>query len=217
MGIDPGQKGAFSLIDSGSNEIKFKEMPLKNENVDFEAVRKILIAWNPDIVFLERAMPMAMGAKHAFNYGRGFAALELAIQIEGFPVVYVEPAKWPKQVLDGIDSRLKPKARSLIAFERLYPDVDIVRNKKGAPHDGMVDALLIAHYGLSHPSATARERGRPIDGLEKKKTYCVAAEPWAVEFLKDRFGSFQKFLNQCIIDEVGHNAQLGEAISEDDF
>lgn len=148
MGVDPGIEGAFAIL---GPSIEFFKMPLMGKNeMDYQAIVRLLAGIRPDHVYLERAMPMAMGAKHAFNYGRGFAALEIAILTTGLPVTYVEPSKWPKTICEGIDSRLKPKERSLIAIQRLFPrevDSGITKNRNGKLHTGMIDALLIAEWG----------------------------------------------------------------------
>lgn len=149
LGIDPGQKGAFCWLEEVHCG-RFDKMPLKEDKeIDFSAVYSMILKEKPTHIFLERAMPMAMGSKHAFNYGRGFAAIEIAIQMSCIPCTYVEPTKWMKLMLDGVDSRLKPKERSIIAAKRLLPNSlnNITQNKNNKFHDGMVDALLIAAYG----------------------------------------------------------------------
>jgi len=148
--IDPGKTGAMVLM-KDHELLRFEVMPLNSSSEPcFNRVRTILKEWMPDHIFLERAIPMAMGSKHAFVYGRGFAALEIAIQIEGFPVTYVEPSKWTKEIHEGISADLKAKAKSVIAFERLFPHLgDVVpKNTKGRFHEGVLDAILIAAYGI---------------------------------------------------------------------
>lgn len=155
-GIDPGKKGAIILME-GQALLRFEPMPINALSEPcFHKVRTILNEWLPDHIFLERAVPMAMGSKHAFNYGRGFAALEIAIQLEGFPVTYVEPAKWTKEIHEGISSDLKAKAKSVIAFERLFPHLkdQISKSKTGKYHEGILDALLIAAYGIRKLSSS---------------------------------------------------------------
>lgn len=151
LAIDPGQNGAFVLFDG--EKFDFRLMPiLVNKDIDFEGVQKILMSPGVDKahVFLERAMPMAQGARHAFNYGRGFAALEIAIKLANLPVTYVEPAKWSKIMHEGISADLKPKAKSIIAVQRLFPQFieKIPKTKTLKYHEGVIDALLIAGYGL---------------------------------------------------------------------
>lgn len=147
-GIDPGKKGA--IVFSYGDSLDSFPIPLTAaDDVDFRAVEELLRQRNPQHVILERAMPIAMGSKHAFNYGRHFAALEIAIHLSGVSVTYVEPTKWTKLMLDGVDARLKPKERSIVGAERLFPLLFplLPRGKDGRPKDGPLEALLLAEYG----------------------------------------------------------------------
>jgi|KBSSwiStaDraftv2_1062776.scaffolds.fasta_scaffold274839_3 hypothetical protein len=153
IGIDPGKEGAFVLL--SDKKFESKVMPLKTDGgVDFEAVRDIIEMWqfDADHIFLERAVAFRMGCTSAFNYGRGFAALEIACMLSGLPVTYVEPAKWTRVIHAGIKKDLKPKQKSLIALERLHKPIKklVLTSRNGKLHEGIVDALLIASFGLRH-------------------------------------------------------------------
>jgi hypothetical protein len=147
IGVDPGKSGAFVLWDG--QDLNHFPMPLKEKEIDFQGVVELVGKLKECHFFLERAYPGGMGVTAAFNYGRGFAAIEHAIQIHKIPVTYVEPSKWAKIMHEGIDAELKPKAKSRIAVERLFPVQvnNIPRTKTGKFHEGVVDALLIAEYG----------------------------------------------------------------------
>lgn len=156
LGIDPGISGAFVL--TNGRKLIWWKMPVqklgKNYEVHFEGIHELL--WNIQLehgmvdTFLERAVPFAMGSKSAFNYGRGFAAVEISIELMKLPVTYVEPQKWTKEMHQGISNDMKPKAKSLVAVHRLYPTLikQLPINTKGALLEGPMDALLIAGYGL---------------------------------------------------------------------
>lgn len=155
IGIDPGISGAFCFRSDGN--VSFEKMPIldfgKRKDIDFNGVASILSAFDRKSkthIFLERAKPLAMGSTHAFNYGRGFAAIEIAVQLAGIPVFYVEPHVWTKTMLEGISKDLRPKMAAWLAAKRLCPKFckEIPTNRNGKPHDGMVDALLIAEYGM---------------------------------------------------------------------
>jgi hypothetical protein len=156
IGIDPGQTGYICFYKIEGVEVLFAPMPLKNDGtkeINFDVFMELLTPYRSRRachVYLERAMPLAMGAKHAFNYGRGFAALELALHISGLPTTYVEPQKWSKVMHEGISKDLKPKAKSQIAVERLFPHLlgAMPKSAKGNYLDGAIDALLIAGWGL---------------------------------------------------------------------
>lgn len=156
LGIDPGLTGAFLVFD-GKNFASYA-MPVKtiekNKMVDFDAVHELLDSiqtkYGQVHVYLEKAVPMAMGAKSAFQYGKGVAAIEIALELIGFPLTMVEPQKWAKEMHEGISTDLRPKAKSLIAVQRLYPKLiaQLPKNTKGKLLEGPMDALLIAAYGL---------------------------------------------------------------------
>lgn len=149
IAIDPGQAGAIVLING--DRLRVDLLPYENKSVNFEELIRLLLSYPKKVpVFLERAMPMAMGAKHAFNYGADFRSLEIALKILNFSVTHVEPSKWTKEMHQGINADLKPKAKSKLAVERLYPKLIPMipvspRAKK--LHDGVIDAILIAGYG----------------------------------------------------------------------
>jgi hypothetical protein len=152
LAIDPGVAGAIVLTDC-KTEFVFHEMPIvlngKEKEIDFDKLRTIIQILGGSHVFLERSVSFGMGTKGAFNYGRGFAAVEIAIKLCGKPVTYVESFKWTKVMHEGISNDLKPKVKSDIAIKRLFPQFIplIPCGKKGKLHEGVVDALLIAGYG----------------------------------------------------------------------
>lgn len=159
VGIDVGIDGAFCVTDGKFAE--FYNMPLRQASKnkmepDFTGIANLI----EDIIlshgdglhfYLERAAPFAMGSIHSFNYGRGFAALEIALLLAGVSVTYVESAKWTKTMHEGISADLKAKAKSIVAVQRLYPKLSKLISlspKSKKMHEGQMDALLIAGYGL---------------------------------------------------------------------
>lgn len=153
LGIDPGISGAFVWISDDGKIMEFMTMPLGPDGQpSYQELKIKLYCPRPEktSVFLERAMPMAMGSKHAFTYGMGFAAIVIALQENNYSFTMVEPRKWTKEIFQGIDSNLKPKAQALIAVDRLFPkekEKIPVSPKAKKMHEGVVDALLIAEYG----------------------------------------------------------------------
>lgn len=154
IGIDPGKTGWIVCLSDTGSIIGHHPMPIDTAgDVDHERVFqevKRLSGGEPTQIFLERAMPMAMGSKHAFNYGRDFKAVEVAVKVSAIPFTMVEPSKWCKAMYQGIDARLQAKAKALIAFEQLMPgekDKAPRGPKTGRVLDGFVDAALIAEYG----------------------------------------------------------------------
>lgn len=85
------------------------------------------------------------------NYARGAGLLEMCAMWQ-WPITRVSPRTWGKVIKDGISKKLDSKAQSIEAAKALWPDMFRVggfyvsdRSKK--PHDGLVEAALIAEYG----------------------------------------------------------------------
>ena len=153
LAIDPGKSGALVWMNS-KGAFEFFLMPLNSEGlVSFDDVHEIIddfaTSYRPH-VYLERAVSFGMGTKGAFNYGRGFEALAIAVELTELPLTMVEPGKWSKVMHQGIDARLKAKEKSLIAMKRLYPKLisKVPQNRNGKMHDGVIDAILIAGYAI---------------------------------------------------------------------
>lgn len=152
VAIDPGKSGAIVLVNG--NKLKTFTMPLgPDKSLDFEELVRILLSLPDCKVYVEKAKALAMGSKHAFNYGMDFKAILIALEILERPYQLIEPSQWSKQMHQGINSDLKPKAKSLIAIKRLFPKLvsqipTTPRAKK--LHDGVVDAVLIAGYAQKY-------------------------------------------------------------------
>jgi hypothetical protein len=152
LGIDPGQKGA--LVWLSENGFTHELMPLDELKwVNFERLLEIF-AVNPcDHVYLERAKAYGMNAGGAFSYGVDFGTILCALRIVELPYTLVDPHVWTKDLHADLDKRLKPKEKSLLALDRFFPKLkhNIPKGpRSGKMHEGVVDALLIAYYGLRH-------------------------------------------------------------------
>jgi crossover junction endodeoxyribonuclease RuvC len=152
LGIDPGQSGGLVLLGPSGNILDKKVMPVDGTgDLDKQTFADILVEWwlwNKFHVYLERIVPFALTAKSALTFGRQLGMIEQFLWEHSYPVTFVEAPKWTKEIHQGIDANLKPKIRSSIAVERLFPGVRLLGSDKSKKnHDGLVDALLIAEYG----------------------------------------------------------------------
>ncbi len=160
LGIDPGLNGAFVVTD-GKEFIKAFDMPVVAENgqklIPYKPVFDLI--WGlcyaharglPLHVFLEKPVSFGMGTKSAFNYGRGFEVVLIALTQNKMPFTLIEPSRWAKEMHGGTSKNMKPKVRSLKAAQKLYPQLvrALPKRARGGHHDGYIDALLIAGYGL---------------------------------------------------------------------
>lgn len=172
IGIDPGLNGGFAILkDDGSIET-FK-MPLIIAGIlDIKLIANILKKYKSKDCFLVLENVHALfgsSAAATFTFGHVCGALESLVVLSEIPFIKCGPKEWQKLAYLGIKEIRKPskidakgkekkgaietKMMSLVAATRLYPNADYHKTPKSKKeHDGIVDALLIAHYGKHYKS-----------------------------------------------------------------
>lgn len=154
MGIDPGNNGALVVLDSDTRDIEsIMPMPMTEElnmyckpEVCPLTIRQHAQSSGTQHIFCELPTSYGMGTTSAFTYGYNFALL--AYGIGSFKVTWVRPTEWAKLIHMGMDKDLKPKAKSMMAFEALfYNDREVLKGKTKQQQLGIIDATLIAYYG----------------------------------------------------------------------
>lgn len=151
LGIDVGQKGGIALIDRHKKVILKREMPILNKELDTKTFKTIINNNTIDAIFIEKvhAMP-GQGVTSMFNFGKHYGEILGTIKTLDIPYQLVRPTEWQAYAHRDLDKKLGPKERSLIAVEKFYPELDLRKNTRcRVAHDGIVDAILIALYGLS--------------------------------------------------------------------
>lgn len=96
----------------------------------------------------------SVGATQNFSFGYNFGLINGFIIACNFRVFHlVTPQEWQKNILQlsdmiqGPEGKNDNKASSLRAFMRLFPHEDMRPSSRASkPHDGLVDAALIALY-----------------------------------------------------------------------
>jgi len=139
IGIDPGKSGAVALLTEG--EAVAIDWP-----GDPGAAATLLAIWarryDIRLAALERvsARP-GQGVVSMFSFGQNYGAWMGILAAMRIPYILPTPKQWQAGVVDrkaGSD----PKARSLAAARRLFPEADLSRKKD----HGRADALLLAWY-----------------------------------------------------------------------
>jgi hypothetical protein len=151
VGIDPGINGAVVFYDG--SRFEFNKMPLMEKNlICFLQLQGIFERYNVGEThfFLEKPSSYCQGHKAAFNYGRNFSAVEIALNLADATPHLVEPSKWTALLHRGFPKDLKTKIKSEKSLEYFAPEalkkIDV--NRAGRRHDGLIDAALIALYGF---------------------------------------------------------------------
>ena len=157
IGIDPGLKGGIVAL-TGQNEIfDYEPMFLSpgDKDVDSGAIVAFLERIKRDsgddiTVYLEAAQVRhTMGATASMTVGKNYGRLLACLEIGKYRHIIVAASKWTKFAHSGVDTRLEAKDKSMVAFKRLFPEVNFILHRCRKPHDGLVDALLIAYYGAN--------------------------------------------------------------------
>ncbi len=150
LGVDPGLRGyIFGLSPKGAALFQ-RAMP--DEISDQVTLLTELTKSYEVLAWVERAQAFpGMGVSGCFKYGRHYGALLGALEALGCEVSTVPPRVWTRAVWRESDALAgdSPKARSLSAFTRIFPGASPVPHRCRVPHDGLVDAALIAWYGLA--------------------------------------------------------------------
>lgn len=157
IGLDPGKTGACVILteDRHYETYAFKSMGKEYDERDFlDWLQSKKLEYENDgfqiaHAFVEQvAARPGQGVVSMFSFGRSYGSQRCVIAANKIPFTLVTPAKWTKEMHQGIPSHLKTKDRSEIAVSRLYPDFEPTEPCTKAQLQGVRDALLLAEYGL---------------------------------------------------------------------
>ena len=139
LGIDPGKKGGWALLDGSGTIIDAAPLNL----ADLRDFAKAVDA--ADEIGLERAQP-APDQGHQFEYGRGFGRVEGVIMTFRplDDVTYFAPAFWKSRM--GVTA---DKARTVASALKLMPELFLYENRLGNVPDGIAEAALMARCVMS--------------------------------------------------------------------
>ena len=162
-GIDVGLKGGVAFLEPANPQRAFAViMPTcegpRGDIVDFDALARLLAANMPTEILVESVWGIAgQGAKSMFRFGEAFGTVVSCVKAGRYRLSFVNPTTWQGKIIPGTEKGdTKPAAAAFV--RRHYPHVQLVRERCRVPHDGMADALCIAHYaafpntGGSHAS-----------------------------------------------------------------
>jgi Holliday junction resolvasome RuvABC endonuclease subunit len=161
LGIDPGLKGGFVVIDDQSRIVSMAKMSTahdgKRNAVDPAGVWAIYLDAYYDaysglwrrrssdyaggvllVAALEKIVAFQMGRTSALNYGEGAGFLKMGLVAAGIPYELVTPQRWKKSL--GIPAG-SPKPFSVTKALQLFPTAELTKKD-----DGLADALLMAEW-----------------------------------------------------------------------
>jgi len=146
IGIDPGKSGALAEIDEQGNILYLKPMPLIGKEIDLQALFDFFESRAGTVILEKVGSNPGMGHSSAFTFGKFFGYLEGLVAGLKMKYILVHPRTWQKEMWEKKADN--PKASSLLAARQLFPNEKFLPTLRSSkPHDGMVDALLLAEYG----------------------------------------------------------------------
>lgn len=175
IGIDPGVNGVILVLGEDRVVQQIFMIPKIGSTSEVDKRGLVTIFENLTILYGDRIRHIAMEKVHAifgssagatFTFGGIVWAEEILLIAYDLPFTLVTPKDWQKELWQGVTPLRKPgkrdektgkikegavltKETSLIAVQRLFPKeklTDPSKPKSTKPHDGIVDALLLAEY-----------------------------------------------------------------------
>lgn len=168
LGIDPGRKGAFVLLDSDGSLLELWDMPLSSGVITAHAIYGVCkeidaLSKKPFTVIEKPFSKPTDGRSSIATYHWESGQLMVATALE-WPITLIQPHVWCRVMHVGMPEDLSAKKASLQVFKNLYPGLAasgrFIDGK--TVYDGRIDALLIAEYArrLHHGAGLLpRQRG----------------------------------------------------------
>lgn len=172
IGIDSGKRGAIAILRRHLGIVQgLVPMPLVGKEYDEQEMCRVLIAYCDTYrafdVFIEQTSPRPPNSMQSAVVQKAGECLWRGMCVAvGAPYTLVSAQRWQREMFKGVTPLFKltrtragcmgmrtkrtkdTKAMSILAAQRLFPDVSLLRtNKCKKPDHGMADALLIAEYG----------------------------------------------------------------------
>lgn len=161
IGIDIGLSGAIVVINDNGKILHKSVMPIVGSEIDIKALYKIIYKYRDHgIVFEEIQTIFSVSKTTMYSLGRQTGFLYALCTVLKAKFVTVNPKKWqnfyfkqfPKRFFKK-DGSLDTKGTALYVAQRILPKEDFFKpdsKRSRKAHDGIVDAYLLAYYGLKN-------------------------------------------------------------------
>jgi hypothetical protein len=165
VGIDSGKEGYFCELNESDGTCNYLKIPYRDDGIinGFKINRAFENFGNTHKIILEKVKGRGgWGATACFNFGKNYGQL-LGI-LNGEPLVFVNPLMWQK-IQHRNTTGATAKERSASVFASLNPTF-VSESRRKIP-DGLIDAFLIARWGLIDSRIVFRDDWRFFN-LEEK-------------------------------------------------
>tara|TARA_R100000655_G_scaffold34521_2_gene67162 strand:- start:593 stop:1099 length:507 start_codon:yes stop_codon:yes gene_type:complete len=154
VGIDNGLDGGLCAISSHGLIVDKIAMPCKQLSKKREVDTKKVYDWlvnlhSPFCLAVEEPLAHAKSSQAVRSMAISFGKIVGMAEAKEFELFRVSVHKWQKKMLGNVPKGMS-KVAALNVAERLAPSENWLKNKRcRTPHDGMIDAFLIAQYILT--------------------------------------------------------------------
>jgi len=152
-GIDPGLKGGIVFLNEKAKILEKAVMPPNATDLHnyLRQVFTYLKFQSDDIrVYLEKSQAFpGQGSVSMFNYGTHYGEIRGVLTSLEKTFELVRPNTWTRILHADYKNLATPKEKSLKACSKLFAIRDFIATPRSVkPHEGLIDAALIAYYGL---------------------------------------------------------------------
>jgi hypothetical protein len=157
IGVDNGLDGGLCAISSHDCLIIDKwAMPTFKRGGKREVDTMTIYNWITDLhskslILIEEPLKHAKSSQAMRSMGISYGKILGMCESHNLEVRPIQVQDWQKAMLGKVP-KSKTKEFALKKAQEIYPDEDWRKNNRcTSPHDGIIDALLIALYGSRHP------------------------------------------------------------------
>lgn len=150
VGIDSGSKGALSCVNAlGQIKDYFAFNKLTTQEL-YESMLELKNEYRPQKVVLEKVWGRAgQSSKSTFSQGKNYGVVKAVAELVFGEVVEVAAVTWQKDFYKNMEADLTSKQKAFQIAKDLWPgEKFLATTKSKVAHDGIIDASLIAMYGM---------------------------------------------------------------------
>ncbi len=155
IGIDNGLNGGLVALGENPGEIiDMIVMPTRGKSKGNEVDGRLISEWlrkidGPDsiTILLETPGKFAKGVQAISSMWDSYGTVRGIIEAFGYRHHRITPQSWQKAILIGCKAG-DTKPAALARARQIWPSQNWLRSERcKSPHDGLIDAALIAEYG----------------------------------------------------------------------
>jgi hypothetical protein len=151
IGVDNGLDGALCAVAPTGELLRYTRMPTCERNGKREIDVLGVLAWcnlveGPFVFAPEEPLKHARTSQAMRSMSISYGKLLALATLSGWDLAPVEVRDWQREMLGKKVPKGHTKIRALAAARELVPEETWVPKGCRSPHDGVVDAYLIARY-----------------------------------------------------------------------